>query len=76
MHTSGPYVVINVPFPDPECQQLSRSPEGRKVNEHVALQTFYPLDRFGVSDEYYHELTQVLHMCIHIVYMHMYSLYI
>ena len=31
------------------------------VREFTALQTLYLLDRFGVSDEFYHELTQVLH---------------
>ena len=37
----------------------------REVNEFCAMQTLYLLDRFGVSDEFYHELTQVslLHYC-------------
>ena len=33
----------------------------READEFTALQTLYLLDRFGVSDEFYHELTQVLH---------------
>ena len=35
------------------------SPGRREVDEATALQTLYLLDRFGVSDEFYHELTQV-----------------
>ena len=31
----------------------------REVDEFCAMQTLYLLDRFGVSDEFYHELTQV-----------------
>lgn len=31
----------------------------REVDEFSAMQTLYLLDRFGVSDEFYHELTQV-----------------
>ena len=30
------------------------------MDEYVALQTLYLLDGFGVSDEFYHELTQVI----------------
>ena len=50
--------MINVPLSDSD--QPSTTPEGRKVDEYVALQTLYLLDRFGVSDEFYHELTQVI----------------
>lgn len=30
------------------------------MDGYVALQTLYLHDRFGVSDEFYHELTQVI----------------
>ena len=33
--------------------------EGRRADEAAAVQTLYLLDRFGISDEFYHELTQV-----------------
>ena len=33
----------------------------REIDEVCAMQTLYLLDRFGVSDEFYHELTQVSH---------------
>ena len=32
----------------------------REVDEFSAMQTLYLLDRFGVSDKFYHELTQVI----------------
>ena len=35
------------------------TPPTREVDEFCAMQTLYLLDRFGVSDEFYHELTQV-----------------
>ena len=60
VRTSGSGEVINVPLSNSEQQQTSSSPEERKVDEYAALQTLYLLDRFGVSDEFYHELTQVL----------------
>ena len=66
VRTSGSGEVINVPLSDLEQHQSSSSPEERKVDEYVALQTLYLLDRFGVSDEFYHELTQVLCSCIHL----------
>ena len=37
-----------------------QKPSVREVDEFVALQTLYLLDRFGVSDECYHEMTQVI----------------
>ena len=43
---------------------ISKEPRGRQVDEAVAVQTLYLLDRFGVSDEFYHELTQVCARCI------------
>ena len=36
-----------------------QKPSVREVDEFVALQTLYLLDRFRVSDECYHEMTQV-----------------
>ena len=44
-------------MPLSDSKQPSTTPERRKVDEYVALQTLYLLDRFGVSDEFYHELT-------------------
>ena len=35
----------------------------REVDEFSAMQTLYLLDRFGVSDEFYHKLTQVSLFC-------------
>ena len=58
VRTSGSGEVISVPLSDSE--QPSTTPECRKVDEYVTLQTLYLLDRFGVSDEFYHELTQVI----------------
>ena len=58
VRTSGSGEAISVPLSD--SMQSSTTPERRKVDEYVALQTLYLLDRFGVSDEFYHELTQVI----------------
>ena len=55
---SGSGEAISVSLSD--SMQSSTTPERRKVDEYVALQTLYLLDRFGVSDEFYHELTQVI----------------
>lgn len=60
IRTSGSGEVINVPLSDSDQQQSSSSPEEWKVDEYIALRTLYLLDRFGVSDKFYHELTQVL----------------
>ena len=38
---------------------LRDTPLAREIDEFSAMQTLYLLDRFGVSDEFYHELTQV-----------------
>ena len=38
---------------------LPDTPLAREIDEFSAMQTLYLLDRFGVSDEFYHELTQV-----------------
>ena len=48
---------------------LSDAPPVREVDEFCAMQTLYLLDRFGVSDEFYHELTQV---CIVLLKNNMY----
>lgn len=58
VRTSGSGEAISVPLSD--SMQSSTTPERPKVDEYVALQTLYLLDRFGVSDEFYHELTQVI----------------
>ena len=49
------------------------TPECRKVDEFIALQTLYLLDRFGVSDEFYHELTQVIVIELHNTYVLAYT---
>ena len=64
VRTSGSGEVFNVPLSNLEQQQSSSSHEERKVDEYVALQTLYLLDRFGVPDEFYHELTQVQCGCM------------
>ena len=38
----------------------------RRVDEFCAMQTLYLLDKFGVSDEFYHELTQVRYFYLHV----------
>ena len=38
---------------------LPDTPLAGEVDVFSAMQTLYLLDRFGVSDEFYHELTQV-----------------
>ena len=55
----------------------SEAPQQRKVDEATALQTLYMLDRFGVSDEFYHELTQVryydlIHVTVFHIHVHYY----
>ena len=65
VRTSGSGEVISVPLSDSE--QPSTTPECRQVDEYVALQTLYLLDRFGVSDEFYHEPTQVIVLELHIL---------
>jgi len=60
MHTieSGETVFIN--FSTTSESQVPHPPEtSRIVDDFCAMQTLYLLDRFGVSDEFYHELTQV-----------------
>ena len=47
-------------------QPVLRTPT-REVDEFIALQTLYLLDKFGVSDAFYHELTQVLYRHIYVM---------
>ena len=55
---SGETVFIN--FSTTSESQVPHPPEtSRIVDDFCAMQTLYLLDRFGVSDEFYHELTQV-----------------
>jgi len=55
---SGETVIIN--FRTTSESQVPHPPEtSRIVDDFCAMQTLYLLDRFGVSDEFYHELTQV-----------------
>ena len=52
--------VINIPLGESPEPPKDRSVQpAREVDELCAMQTLYLLDRFGVSDEFYHELTQV-----------------
>ena len=49
---------ISIPLGDSPTTPPDTQPT-RRVDEFAAMQTLYLLDRFGVSDEFYHELTQV-----------------
>ena len=49
---------LTVPLSD-TAPPLPDTPPVREIDEFCAMQTLYLLDRFGVSDEFYHELTQV-----------------
>lgn len=49
---------FTVPLSD-TAPPLPDTPPVREIDEFCAMQTLYLLDRFGVSDEFYHELTQV-----------------
>ena len=54
--------VINIPLgksPEPPTDRSVQP--AREVDEFCAMQTLYLLDKFGVSDEFYHKLTQVCH---------------
>ena len=51
---------ITIPLRDSTSQPtVPDTHPTREVDEFCAMQTLYLLDRFGVSDEFYHELTQV-----------------
>ena len=56
--TSRSDEVISLPLGD-TITPVPDTPPTREVDEFCAMQTLYLLDRFGVSDEFYHELTQV-----------------
>ena len=68
---------MNVCFGDNADGSPTSSEAQRKVDEATALQTLYMLDRFGVSGEFYHELTQVrcydlIHVTVFHIYIHYY----
>ena len=66
VHTVHSHDQITVPLGEQLSKvnsALVQKPPVREVDEFIALQTLYLLDRFGVSDECYHEITQVLHVC-------------
>ena len=58
VRVSGSEDTLTIPLVS-EQASTPKEPEGRRADEAVAVQTLYLLDRFGVSDEFYHELTQV-----------------
>ena len=55
---SGSEDRVKIPLMEEQVSQ-AKQPKTRQVDEAVAIQTLYLLDQFGVSDEFYHELTQV-----------------
>ena len=62
---------ITIPLTDnPTCSQVENRSTAHST-EAVTARTLYLLDRFAVSDQFYHELAQVfneqnplLHMCV------------
>ena len=62
VQVSGSEDKLKIPLISEQMSPLKES-EGRRVDKAVAVQTLYLLHCFGVSDEFYHELTQV---CIYI----------
>lgn len=54
---------ISIPLSGTSTPMPDTQP-AREVDEFCAMQTLYLLDRFGVSDEFYHELTQVCNLLI------------
>ena len=65
---SGSEERVKISFTEEQLSQ-PKQPKGRQVDEEIAVQTLYLLDRFGVSDEFYHELTQVqlVQYVVHVV---------
>ena len=59
VHTVQSHDQITIPLSQGPAVEVN-SPV-REVDEFVALQMLYLLDRFGVSDECYHEITQVFY---------------
>ena len=58
-HTATSGERINIQFGEGTSQSSPQPVTTRIPDEFCAMQTLYLLDRFGVSDEFYHELTQV-----------------
>lgn len=58
VRVSGSEDGVKISFTEEQASQAKQS-KGKQVDEAIAVQTLYLLDRFGVSDEFYHELTQV-----------------
>ena len=74
VHTLHSQDQITIPLGQEKSQVNSavQTPPVREVDEFVALQTLYLLDRFGISEEIYHEMTQVyMYVRCHIhIYAH------
>ena len=58
-HAANSGEQISIHFGEGTSQASQQSITTRLPDEFCAMQTLYLLDRFGVSDEFYHELTQV-----------------
>ena len=58
-HTATSGEKIHIQFGEGTSQASPLPTTTRLPDEFCAMQTLYLLDRFGVSDEFYHELTQV-----------------
>ena len=58
-HTATSGERITIQFGEGNSQGSPQPVTTRIPDEFCAMQTLYLLDRFGVSDEFYHELTQV-----------------
>ena len=76
VRVSGSEDTLTIPLIS-EQASTPKEPEGRRADGAVSVQTFYLLDHFGDSDEFYHELTQVskkqhIHVCPSII--HLYAL--
>ena len=74
MRVSGSEDTLMIPLIS-EQASTPKEPEGRRADEAVAVQTLYLPDHFGISDEFYHELTQVskkqhIHVCPSIVHLY------
>ena len=63
VRTSPNDEAISIPL-DGTSTLLPDTQLAREVDEFCAMQTLYLLDRFGVLDEFYHELTQVCNLLI------------
>ena len=56
---SGEEIVISLGDSSPSTSMPPSPPPSSVPDEFCVMQILYLLDRFGVSDEFYHELTQV-----------------